>query len=90
MLCDSAETALRIDSQWSRRQIRQRVRAALLFGILSGDFQYKNCLAVVALFLDRLPVIGVFLSCLNQTFLQYSLVYFQKKLVFSRQVLLII
>ena len=42
MLCDStetvrklrckyAETALRIDSQWSRRQSRQSVRAAKLF-----------------------------------------------------------
>ena len=29
MLCDSTETALRIDLQWSRRQIRQSVRAAL-------------------------------------------------------------
>ena len=28
MLCDSTETALRIDSQWSCRQIRQSVRAA--------------------------------------------------------------
>ena len=30
MLCDSKKTALRIDSQWSRRQIRQSVRAALI------------------------------------------------------------
>ena len=29
MLCDSTETALQIDSQWSRRQIHQSVRAAL-------------------------------------------------------------
>ena len=31
MLCDSTEIALRIDSHWSRSQIRQSVRAALCF-----------------------------------------------------------
>ena len=29
LCCECAETALRIDSQWSRRQIRQSVRVAL-------------------------------------------------------------
>ena len=39
MRCECAETALRIDSQWSRRQIRQSVRAALVVTILFNCFQ---------------------------------------------------
>ena len=39
MLCDSTETALRIDSQWNRSQICQSVRASYVILFTTADVQ---------------------------------------------------